>query len=112
MEPPPKPRRGGVLAGNHPQARGLGRPAIRRRGRSRAGPAGCLVPAAPQGPGRRQERARRSREMEMRRHARSTPRAERLILAAYWAVSGYGLRATRAFIALALLIAALRQYSS
>ena len=44
-------------------------------------------------------------EMEMRRHAPSTPWAERLILAAYWAVSGYGLRATRAFIALAILIA-------
>jgi uncharacterized protein YjbI with pentapeptide repeats len=44
-------------------------------------------------------------EMEMRRHARSTPWAERLILAAYWAVSGYGLRATRAFFALAILIA-------
>jgi len=44
-------------------------------------------------------------EMEMRRHARSTPRSERLILAAYWAISGYGLRATRAFIALAVLIA-------
>ena len=44
-------------------------------------------------------------EMEMRRHARSTPWAERFILAAYWAVSGYGLRATRAFAALAILIA-------
>jgi hypothetical protein len=44
-------------------------------------------------------------EMEMRRHARSTPLAERLILAAYWAVSGYGLRATRSFVALALLVA-------
>jgi uncharacterized protein YjbI with pentapeptide repeats len=44
-------------------------------------------------------------EMEMRRHAPSTTWAERFILAAYWAVSGYGLRATRAFAALAILIA-------
>ncbi|MEW2404185.1 pentapeptide repeat-containing protein [Streptomyces sp. NPDC046862] len=35
-------------------------------------------------------------EMEMRRHDHSTPRAERALLAAYWAVSGYGLRASRA----------------
>ena len=53
-------------------------------------------------------------EMEMRRHARSTPWAERLILAAFWAVSGYGLRATRAFVALTVLItgsAAVLQYA-
>ncbi|MEU9211812.1 pentapeptide repeat-containing protein [Streptomyces sp. NPDC048415] len=35
-------------------------------------------------------------EMEMRRHDHSAPRAERALLAAYWAVSGYGLRASRA----------------
>ncbi|WP_442816778.1 pentapeptide repeat-containing protein [Streptomyces sp. NBC_01304] len=35
-------------------------------------------------------------EMEMRRHDRTRPRAERALLAAYWAVSGYGLRAARA----------------
>ncbi|MET7618824.1 pentapeptide repeat-containing protein [Streptomyces sp. NPDC005408] len=35
-------------------------------------------------------------EMEMRRHDRKRPRAERALLAVYWAVSGYGLRATRA----------------
>jgi uncharacterized protein YjbI with pentapeptide repeats len=35
-------------------------------------------------------------EMEMRRHDPSTPRAERALLAAYWALSGYGLRASRA----------------
>ncbi|MBE9499806.1 pentapeptide repeat-containing protein [Streptomyces sp. GKU 257-1] len=36
-------------------------------------------------------------EMEMRRHDHTgTPRAERLLLAVYWAVSGYGLRALRA----------------
>ncbi|MEV7992591.1 pentapeptide repeat-containing protein [Streptomyces sp. NPDC086077] len=35
-------------------------------------------------------------EMEMRRHDHSRPRAERALLAAYWALSGYGLRATRA----------------
>ena len=43
-------------------------------------------------------------EMEMRRHSEATPRAERFILMMYWAVSGYGLRATRAFMALAFLI--------
>lgn len=35
-------------------------------------------------------------EMEMRRHDRSRPRAERWLLALYWTVSGYGLRASRA----------------
>ncbi|UYQ65355.1 pentapeptide repeat-containing protein [Streptomyces peucetius] len=35
-------------------------------------------------------------EMEMRRHDTSRPRAERALLTAYWAVSGYGLRASRA----------------
>ncbi|MFP8885468.1 hypothetical protein [Streptomyces mangrovi] len=32
----------------------------------------------------------------MRRHDASRPRSERALLAAYWAVSGYGLRAARA----------------
>ncbi|MFG3119549.1 pentapeptide repeat-containing protein [Streptomyces sp. NPDC048197] len=36
-------------------------------------------------------------EMEMRRHADDIPWAERSLLTAYWAVSGYGLRASRAF---------------
>ncbi|MFJ8787373.1 pentapeptide repeat-containing protein [Streptomyces sp. NPDC102476] len=35
-------------------------------------------------------------EMEMRRHADDIPRSERWLLAAYWALSGYGLRASRA----------------
>ncbi|WP_255954582.1 pentapeptide repeat-containing protein [Streptomyces odontomachi] len=35
-------------------------------------------------------------EMEMRRHDATRPRSERALLTAYWAVSGYGLRATRA----------------
>ncbi|MFB6530392.1 pentapeptide repeat-containing protein [Streptomyces sp. NPDC056399] len=35
-------------------------------------------------------------EMEMRRQDRSRPFGERALLAAYWAVSGYGLRASRA----------------
>ncbi|MBA8974422.1 pentapeptide repeat-containing protein [Streptomyces calvus] len=35
-------------------------------------------------------------EMEMRRHDPETPRGERVLLGLYWAVSGYGLRATRA----------------
>lgn len=34
--------------------------------------------------------------MEMRRHADDIPRSERSLLTAYWARSGYGLRASRA----------------
>ncbi|MGW7210027.1 pentapeptide repeat-containing protein [Streptomyces sp. NPDC054837] len=37
-------------------------------------------------------------EMEMRRHAGDIPRSERNLLTAYWALSGYGLRASRAMI--------------
>jgi uncharacterized protein YjbI with pentapeptide repeats len=44
-------------------------------------------------------------EMEMRR--RSGPFAERLILRLYWLLSGYGLRASRALLALAITIAVL-----
>jgi hypothetical protein len=44
-------------------------------------------------------------EMEMRR--RSGPLAERFILWLYWLVSGYGLRASRALLALAITIAVL-----
>jgi hypothetical protein len=36
-------------------------------------------------------------EMEMRRHADDIPRGERYLLIAYWALSGYGMRASRAF---------------
>ncbi|MFL5964074.1 MAG: pentapeptide repeat-containing protein [Gaiellaceae bacterium] len=43
-------------------------------------------------------------EMEMRRHDRNAPRAERAILRTYWALSGYGLRASRSLAALVLLI--------
>ncbi|MGW6026570.1 hypothetical protein [Streptomyces sp. NPDC055099] len=35
-------------------------------------------------------------EMEMRRHADDIPSSERGLLSAYWALSGYGLRASRA----------------
>lgn len=35
-------------------------------------------------------------EMEMRRHDRNRPRAERTLLSLYWALSGYGMRASRA----------------
>ncbi|MEU5242619.1 hypothetical protein AB0G81_00565 [Streptomyces asoensis] len=35
-------------------------------------------------------------EMEMRRHADDIPRSERSLLTGYWALSGYGLRASRA----------------
>lgn len=45
-------------------------------------------------------------EMEMRRHAATTSAAEKLILALYWATSGYGLRATRALAALLIVLAA------
>ncbi|MFI7338525.1 pentapeptide repeat-containing protein [Streptomyces sp. NPDC050085] len=37
-------------------------------------------------------------EMEMRRHADDIPWGERLLLTLYWAVSGYGLRASRALL--------------
>ncbi|WP_435647986.1 pentapeptide repeat-containing protein [Kitasatospora purpeofusca] len=36
-------------------------------------------------------------EMQMRRHNRARPGGERALLALYWAVSGYGQRASRAF---------------
>jgi hypothetical protein len=44
-------------------------------------------------------------EMEMRRHDKTAPWAERLVLRLYWLFSGYALRATRAFVALALIVA-------
>jgi Pentapeptide repeats (9 copies) len=44
-------------------------------------------------------------EMEMRR--RSGPKAERFILWLYWVLSGYGLRASRALLALAIAIVVL-----
>lgn len=43
-------------------------------------------------------------EMEMRRHDQTRPRVERFILFFYWAMSGYGLRASRALLALAAII--------
>jgi hypothetical protein len=45
-------------------------------------------------------------EMEMRRHDLTNTRVERAILAAYWLLSGYGLRASRALIALLLIMTA------
>jgi hypothetical protein len=42
--------------------------------------------------------------MEMRRHDRGTPRSERGLLTLYWAVSGYGLRASRALAWLLLAV--------
>lgn len=44
-------------------------------------------------------------EMEMRRHGPDASRAEREILRAYWAFSGYGLRASRSLVALVFLTA-------
>jgi hypothetical protein len=44
-------------------------------------------------------------EMEMRRHASTTPAAEKLILTLYWALSGYGLRGARALWALVISLA-------
>jgi hypothetical protein len=44
-------------------------------------------------------------EMEMRRHARTTPFGERAILWLYWLVSGYGLRSWRALCGLIALLA-------
>jgi hypothetical protein len=43
-------------------------------------------------------------ETEMRRHDSGTPRAERLVMWAYWLLSGYGLRAWRAITALVVVI--------
>ncbi|MDN3460808.1 pentapeptide repeat-containing protein [Rhodococcus sp. APC 3903] len=43
-------------------------------------------------------------EMEMRRRSKYTPLAERGLLWLYWAVSGYGLRALRAFIMVGVVI--------
>lgn len=43
-------------------------------------------------------------EMEMRRHDETRPAAERVLLALYWLISGYGLRATRAFTALLIAL--------
>lgn len=42
-------------------------------------------------------------EMEMRRHARTTPAAERTIVWLYWLISGYGLRALRSLAMLFVL---------
>lgn len=44
-------------------------------------------------------------EMEMRRVAASPPSVERALLTLYWAVAGYGLRASRAFATLVLVLA-------
>ncbi|GLY47512.1 pentapeptide repeat-containing protein [Lentzea sp. NBRC 102530] len=46
-------------------------------------------------------------EMEARRHARTTKTGERAVLWAYWLLSGYGQRASRAFAALAVLVGVL-----
>ncbi|MEX2588485.1 MAG: hypothetical protein WD602_10925 [Actinomycetota bacterium] len=43
-------------------------------------------------------------EMEMRRHSSDTPTAERAILFAYWLLSGYALRTSRALIALVAVV--------
>lgn len=43
-------------------------------------------------------------EMEARRHSLATRRTERWILSAYWLLSGYGQRAGRALVALAVLL--------
>ncbi|MFE6410119.1 pentapeptide repeat-containing protein [Streptomyces sp. NPDC057837] len=45
-------------------------------------------------------------ECEMRRHDTTRPRGERALLMAYWALSGYGLRATRALAWLGAAMAA------
>jgi uncharacterized protein YjbI with pentapeptide repeats len=46
-------------------------------------------------------------ECEMRRRDPGTPRAERLVLWAYWLVSGYGLRGLRALASLVVVVAGL-----
>lgn len=45
-------------------------------------------------------------EMQMRRRDTATPAAERMILALYWLVSCYGMRAARALAVLAVLVLA------
>ncbi|MFB7611663.1 pentapeptide repeat-containing protein [Streptomyces gardneri] len=45
-------------------------------------------------------------EMEMRRHDKGRPSAERALVLLYWAFSGYGLRASRALLWLVLAMAA------
>ncbi|PWS40057.1 metal transporter [Streptomyces sp. ZEA17I] len=45
-------------------------------------------------------------ECEMRRHDSTRPQSERALLTAYWALSGYGLRATRALVWLGAAMAA------
>ncbi|MET8347538.1 pentapeptide repeat-containing protein [Streptomyces microflavus] len=45
-------------------------------------------------------------ECEMRRHDITRPQGERALLSAYWALSGYGLRATRALVWLGAAMAA------
>ncbi|MEW5542719.1 pentapeptide repeat-containing protein [Streptomyces cyaneofuscatus] len=45
-------------------------------------------------------------ECEMRRHDTTRPQGERALLTAYWALSGYGLRATRALVWLGAAMAA------
>jgi hypothetical protein len=47
-------------------------------------------------------RASTNGEMEMRRHARTTPPADRVIGWLYWLMSGYGLRALHSLAALAI----------
>jgi hypothetical protein len=42
-------------------------------------------------------------EMEMRRHTRTSPLADRAIIWLYWLISGYGLRALRSLAALAVV---------
>ena len=44
-------------------------------------------------------------EMEMRRHDGDRPAAERAVVLLYWLFSGYGLRASRAFLGLLLVVA-------
>jgi hypothetical protein len=44
-------------------------------------------------------------EMECRRHSKASSGAERVILWFYWLLSGYGQRASRALIALGLVVA-------
>jgi len=46
-------------------------------------------------------------EMELRRHNRDAPWAERLVLWLYWLVSGYGLRGLRALVWLAVVVVGL-----
>ena len=117
---PPDHRRGSCVAGGQGPAWPLEGPAVARPRRQPK----PLSPGAIAGLYRALRKSREDAkdepgaadfyygEMEMRRHDRETGganrwrgRASRIVLTAYWLVSGYGLRAWRSLVALAVVTA-------